>query len=445
MNDRRQGAISAGDGSGACLRVTCAGPAHGGEMVARHKGRVIFVSGALPGEDVTVEITEEKKSFSRGHVVDIHSAHSERGDHACPAAASGAGCCSWDTASIRLQREMKAQIVEDLLHRLGRVDALPWNGELTSLSDSTAPEATEWRIRQRLSVTNRGEAGGRAAHSHEVITQQCSQVVPQLSGCPETWGIAGEVAALAGTNSELVLAVDSCGERHIVALTHSGERHRGSRRARATSRRARGQRVERRQVLAGSGTACQRVLGREWQLPAEAFWQVHHNAAPTYAELVRDYADLRSGEVSWDLYGGCGVFAHALSLATSQPGPIVSVDVAGSAVNAGKATFGSDGTNIAMVENSVARWLRGDITPQYRRPATVVLDPPRAGAGRDVISATALHEPRAVLHFGCDTAAFARDIKLWKDNGYTLSELRVFDGFPNTPHMECFALLRRLL
>ena len=437
-------AVSA-PGVGSRIRVTCAGPAHGGEMVARYEGRVIFVSGALPGEDVTIEITQNKKSFSRGHVIDIHAAHPERGEHVCPAATAGAGCCSWDSAAISLQREMKAQIVEDLLHGLGAVEDIPWRGNVSVLSDNVTRTATQWRVRQRLSITSGGDVGVRAAHSHQVISQQCSQVVPLLSGSPDEWGIADDVVSLAGTNSELVLAADSYGERHIIALTRYEDRYQASRRARATSRRARIQQVHQRRVLAGSGIARQRVLGREWHLPAEAFWQAHRGAATTYAELIRDRADLDTGEVAWDLYGGCGVFAHALSLATSQPGPIVSVDVAGPAVAAGNATFDSDGPEVLMVESSVGRWLKGDIASHYQTPATVVLDPPRAGAGKDVISAVALHAPRTVLHFGCDAAAFARDIKLWGENGYTLSELQVFDGFPNTPHMECFALLRRLL
>ena len=446
MSARQQdGSVVSAPRDGSRLRVTCAGPAHGGEMVARYDGRVIFVSGALPGEDVTIEITENKKSFSRGHVIDIHAAHPKRGEHVCPAAAAGAGCCSWESAAVSLQREMKAQIVEDLLHRLGAVQDIPWRGKVSALSDNDTLTATQWRVRQRLSITSGGDVGVRAAHSHEVIPQHCSQVVPLLFGSPDQWGIADDVAALAGTNSELVLAADSYGERHIIALTHNEDRHRASRRARVTSRRARIQQVHHRQVLGGSGIARERVLGREWYLPAESFWQAHHDAATTYATLVRDCADLDTGEVAWDLYGGCGVFAHALSLATPYPGPIVSVDVAGPAVAAGKAAFCSDGPDVSIVESAVGRWLQGNIAPQYQAPATVVLDPPRAGAGRDVISAIAVHAPRTVLHFGCDAAAFARDIKLWKDNGYTLAALQIFDGFPNTPHMECFALLRRLL
>ena len=433
-----------------CIRVKCGGPAHGGAMVARHHGRVIFVDGALPNEDVTVCVTEEKKSFVRGYVVDIHSANPERRDHVCEAAAAGAGCCTWDNASLTLQRTMKAQIVDDLLHRIGGCSHIPWKGSVTPLSGETLSgepntDGTQWRVRQRLSINSRGEVGPLAARSHTVIAATCSQVVPLLSGSPREWGIADEVASLAGTSSELVLTADSLGERHIVSLTREQRHYRGSRRAQATARRAHTSHIVRREVLEGSGMATERVLGQEWHIPADSFWQAHYAAPAVYAQLVCDCADLHDGESAWDLYGGCGIFAHALSRAASHSCAVVSVDTAGPAIAAGKASFRHTGQKISMVESSVSQWLHKGVSADDTAPATVVLDPPRAGAGKDVVCGVAAHQPRTVMHFGCDAAAFARDLHLWKENGYGISEVRIFDSFPNTPHMECFALLRRLL
>jgi tRNA/tmRNA/rRNA uracil-C5-methylase (TrmA/RlmC/RlmD family) len=70
----------------------------------------------------------------------------------------------------------------------------------------------------------------------------------------------------------------------------------------------------------------------------------------------------------------------------------------------------------------------------------VVLDPPRVGAGQDVVSAIAKKAPPAVIHIGCDPATFARDAHAWVSNGYTLEKLTVFNAFPGTHHMETIGL-----
>ena len=72
-----------------------------------------------------------------------------------------------------------------------------------------------------------------------------------------------------------------------------------------------------------------------------------------------------------------------------------------------------------------------------------VLDPPRTGAGRDVITALAAAEVPRIIHIGCEAASFARDIGLYQEGGYHVENLRVFDSFPLTHHVECVALLTR--
>ena len=81
--------------------------------------------------------------------------------------------------------------------------------------------------------------------------------------------------------------------------------------------------------------------------------------------------------------------------------------------------------------------------PNLPAAQTAVLDPPRAGAGRDVIAAVAAAGVSRVIHIGCEAAAFARDIGLYRGHGYAVEALRVFDAFPLTHHVECVAVLTR--
>ncbi|RDB44998.1 TRAM domain-containing protein, partial [Tsukamurella tyrosinosolvens] len=101
------------------LELTCGAPGHGGFVIARHDGRAIFVRGALPGERVRARVTEVKKSYARASTVDVLEASPHRVPEACAAAAAGAGCCDLTFADPAYQRELKADVLHDLLVRFG--------------------------------------------------------------------------------------------------------------------------------------------------------------------------------------------------------------------------------------------------------------------------------------------------------------------------------------
>ena len=216
------------------------------------------------------------------------------------------------------------------------------------------------------------------------------------------------------------VAVDDDGERHVV---QSGPRTRGK----TTTH-----------VLEGQYEAVQRVGGRVWRVPVTAFWQAHRDAAQVYSELVADWAQLREGMTAWDLYGGAGVFAAVLAQAVGETGKVVTVDTSRGASRSARAALADLGW-VSVVTDSVRRALAA----QRRRPDVAVLDPPRAGAGREVIDLLAAADVPRVVHIGCEAASFARDIGLYRGHGYAVEDLRVFDSFPLTHHVECVAVLTR--
>lgn len=87
--------------------------------------------------------------------------------------------------------------------------------------------------------------------------------------------------------------------------------------------------------------------------------------------------------------------------------------------------------------------MRRALTAQRASADVAVLDPPRAGAGRDVIGLLAAAEVPRVVHIGCEAASFARDIGLYLGHGYAVEKIKVFDAFPLTHHTECVALVTR--
>lgn len=192
--------------------------------------------------------------------------------------------------------------------------------------------------------------------------------------------------------------------------------------------------------MGGSGRTVEYVAGRRWELSATGFWQAHRGAAHCYSDLVADWAGLGHGERAWDLYSGVGVFAARLADQVGQTGSVLAVESARSAVADGIAAL-RDMPWLDLRAQRVEHWLAEHASSAA--PEVVVLDPPRAGAGKEVVTAVTTSGPARIIHVGCDPASFARDLGLYQAAGYHLAALRAFDAFPATHHVECLALLER--
>ncbi|HUS21260.1 MAG TPA: TRAM domain-containing protein [Aeromicrobium sp.] len=175
------------------------------------------------------------------------------------------------------------------------------------------------------------------------------------------------------------------------------------------------------------------VMGHAFQVAGDGFWQVHPAAPQLLVETVLAMLAPQPGERALDLYAGVGMFSSFLAEAVGASGHVASVEgnrTASRWAAENLKRFDHVTVTCAPVERSVAG------------PAqVVVLDPPRAGAKRRVVEAIAALQPRAVAYVACDPAALARDVSYFAEAGYTMRELRAFDLFPMTHHVECVALL----
>ena len=392
------------------------GPAaNGGSCVARHDGRVVFVRYALPGELVRVRVTSERGAYWHAETIEVLEPSADRIAALCPiAGVDGAGCCDLAFAEPSAVREIKGQVVANQLARLGDY---AWEGVAEPIGTGGAQG---WRTRVRLAVGADGRAGFHRYHSDELVTDlRCGQLPSAM--------LAGIDGARWTGGDQLHVALDDDGCRHVAA----------------TARDRRGS-----TALEGSGGSVHRVGSRVWRVPATGFWQSHRDAPVVYSELVRQWsADTSAGSVTpgrsdglraWDLYGGVGLFAAALADVVGERGRVLTVDTSRAASNVARSAL-ADLPQVRVVTDSVRRVLAA----QSGGADIAVLDPPRAGAGRAVIELLAGAGVPRVIHIGCEAAAFARDIGLYRHNGYHVQTIRVFDAFPLTHHVECIALLTR--
>ena len=394
------------------LTLTTGPPANGGSCVARHEGRVVFVRYALPGETVKVRVVGDHGSYWHADVVEVIEPSPDRIDSLCPiAGVDGAGCCDLAFAEPVATRRLKGAVVANQLARLGRYQ---WRDEDSATAEPVGDVgATGWRTRVRLDTSGEGRAGFHRYHSSELVTElNCAQLPAGMLDGLNDW--------VWPPGAQLHVAVDDDGDRHVV---QSGPR---------TGRKSTTH------VVDGNYEAVQRVGERIWRVPVTAFWQAHRDAARIYSDLVADWAQLDAGMTAWDLYGGAGIFAAVLAEAVGERGRVVTVDTSRGASRSAREALADLGW-VSVVTDSVRRALG----QQAERADVAVLDPPRSGAGREVIDLLAAAEVPRVVHIGCEAASFARDVGLYIGHGYTVEDLRVFDSFPLTHHVECVAVFTR--
>jgi tRNA/tmRNA/rRNA uracil-C5-methylase (TrmA/RlmC/RlmD family) len=422
--------------------------AHGGVFVARHEGRVVFVSDAIPGERVRARISEARHgSFWRADTVEVLTPSEHRRPHVWSAAsvdrdpADRAGGAEFGHIELGYQRSLKASVISDALDRMAKLELAPIveaapGDEVPGDEVSAAAAAGEahrdaatadqapglgWRTRVRLQVAEDGTVGPYAARSHRVIavddlplaTAAVAAAAPLRSSFP-------------GARSVDVIGPSTGGE-----IVFPNEPARAS--------------ASRPHIIR------ERVGEREFELDARGFWQVHHQAAGVLTRAVQDAVDDASFDpaaANLDLYGGVGLLAAAVGDRFGRTTKITSVESAANATDFAARNL-VDWVGAAAVTDRAERYVAraaaqaSGVERGRQRAATVVLDPPRSGAGKAVVGSLLALEPAQIVYVACDPVAFARDVALFAAGGYEVRALRAFDLFPHTHHVEVVARLTR--
>jgi tRNA/tmRNA/rRNA uracil-C5-methylase (TrmA/RlmC/RlmD family) len=187
---------------------------------------------------------------------------------------------------------------------------------------------------------------------------------------------------------------------------------------------------------ASSATVVERVVPHSFEVAADGFWQVHPGAPRVLVDAVLSLLEPRPGERVLDLYAGVGLFSAFLADAVGPSGSVLAVEGDRRAASLAATNLGD---RVSVETGRVDRVL----SRRRERADLVVLDPPREGAKRAVVEAVVATGPRAVAYVACDPAALARDVAIFAEHGYALTDLRAFDLFPMTHHVECVALLEK--
>ncbi|MEN9287484.1 MAG: hypothetical protein RLZ88_154 [Actinomycetota bacterium] len=403
--------------------------AHGGIFVARHEGRVVFVNHVLPGEKVKVRVYEDRgKGFCRAEPIKLIETSPDRVDHVWPDAAAaslggpGAGGAEFGHIKLERQRELKADVLEEALQRMAgitlrpTVEAAPGDDEANGLG---------YRTRVQLHVNDFGDVGPYRERTHEVVKvgalPLAAEDIQELEMHNRNYQGVSKIEVAASSTGQTMIKVDS--------KLNSTER------------------------------LVERAGGRTFRVSPGGFWQVHKRAPEVLTSAVNGMVaavGIDKDAENLDLYGGVGLFAGALAAKFGKDLRITTVEAYKQATEDATLNL-NDLPRVKAVCQATERFLneraaeakaeakkaKADGLAEPKSTATIVLDPPRSGAGAHVIERLVQIAPKHIVYVACDPVALARDLKELLASGYELQALRAFDLFPHTHHVESVASLVR--
>jgi tRNA/tmRNA/rRNA uracil-C5-methylase (TrmA/RlmC/RlmD family) len=412
VNRTRAGSVDQ-DLAKTVLTLTAGPWANGGACVARHSnGQVVFVTGAIPGERVRAHVTGQFRRHLWAAVSEVLEASPDRIEPPWPV---GAALGVIDLGHVRpeVARQAKATVVADVLARLA---GLEWVTPAQS-ADLVRPvgdgQVLGWRTKIELVVDQAGQAGMYRRHSRQVVPLDAMPLavpaIRQLDLFGRRWPPGSRLTALAPSDGQAFVLVNG--------LPEDARRH---------------------ETVDFLGTDF------HYELSATGFWQLHRDGPSVLVRTVMEAVGV--GEAGcgqaprvWDLYAGAGLFSLPLAAAgarvTAVEGDAQAIkDLRANAAQAGLKLAGAHGASVAA---ALRRGIGGG------PPDVVVLDPPRAGAGRQVIESLVRFGPARLVYVSCDPATLARDLAVLGSSGYKLTGLQGYDLFPGTHHVELVALLDR--
>ncbi|MEU6312529.1 class I SAM-dependent RNA methyltransferase [Streptomyces sp. NPDC047014] len=414
--------------------------AHGGHCIARTaEGRVLFVRHTLPGEKVIARITEGETDsrFLRADAITVLDASKDRVEAPCPYAGPGkCGGCDWQHAKPGAQRRLKGEVIAEQLKRLAGLtpEEAGWDGTVMPAEGDKLPagQVPQWRTRVQFAVDETGRAGLRKHRSHDIEPVDHCMIaaagVSELGIEKQDWPQMATVEAIAATGSQdrqVVLTPRPGGRLPLVELDRPVSVLRVEEKDGGVHR------------VHGRPFVRERADGRTYRVGMGGFWQVHPQAADTLIKAVMQGLMPRKGEMALDLYCGVGIFAGALAERLGETGAVLGIESTKRAVEDARHNL-ADFPRVRIEQGKVETVLpRTGIT----ECDLVVLDPPRAGAGKQTVRHVAGLTPRRIAYVACDPAALARDLAYFQSEGYKPRTLRAFDLFPMTHHVECVAIL----
>jgi 23S rRNA (uracil1939-C5)-methyltransferase len=430
--------------------------AYGGNGVARLDGYVLFVRGAIPGDRVRAVVTKRKRAYAEARALEVLEPSPDR----IPAVADHPGA-PWQVLPYERQLAVKQSQVDDALRRIGRLEGY--------VLDDIVPAVEQWRYRNKLEYSfGTGPDGELVCGFHAPGSWE---EIVGLRDCllASERGNEAREAALAWARAQGLGAFDRrTGAGLLRNLVVREGRRTGEIGVRLVTSPAQPADIDlqsfadavhcdsllwtttdgvgettsggRTNLVAGDERIHEELGGLRFAISPEAFFQTNTEMAERLYGVAAELAALEGWERLYDLYSGIGTVGLSLATRAGEPWGIELVEQAvADAIDNARAN-GIDRANFFAGDVRLA--LR-ELTAKAGRPDVVVVDPPRAGLSAKVVRRVIEASPKRIVYISCNPTTLAPNAAQLVEAGYALRRVRPVDMFPQTPHIECVALLER--
>ena len=442
-----------------------------GEGVGKLDNLAVFVEGALPGEEVLIEIETRKKNYAVGRLVEVVKNSPERVEPFCPLY-KNCGGCQLQHMSYAAQLKWKRQQVVDAVERIGKLggikifETLGMENPLRYRNKMQFPVGKAMRNAQCVVRNDSGRGkdelviGCYARGSHKIIdTTSClvqnagnDKILAAVRAVAKKFnlqpydedthkGFLRHVMSRVGCNGELMIV--------LVTATKNFPNEKNFVRAllkeipNVTSIQQNVQTFRNNvilgrdtKILYGKPTIHDKIGGLSFNISARSFFQVNTAQAEVLYKTAQDFAELRGNETIIDAYCGTGTISLFMAKKARK---VVGVEVVSSAVaDAKKNSRENNIRNAEFIVGDAVNVLP-NIFDAGVYAEVVIVDPPRAGCDRKVLETFAAMKPEKIIYVSCNPATLARDLKILDELGYRTKKIQPVDMFPFTSHVESVA------
>jgi len=430
------------------LEVEIDSLAFGGRGVARSEGLVVFVSGALPGDRVRAEITKAKRRFAEARAVELLRPSSERVADVCVHDGEPCPGAPWQGLPYERQLAEKSAQVDEALRRIGELGEF----ELEEIE----PALEQWRYRNKLEYSF-GECDGEPILGFHARGRW--DLIVDVDDChlASERGNAARNAVRDWARVEAVPAYDRRARNGVLRnlVVREGWRT-GQLQTRLVTTAARFPRppVDLHTVIEGDSGGTDGptgALGAEHlreelfdlrlEMSHSAFFQTNTEMAERLYSIAAEYAGLSGSERVFDLY--CGIGTIGLSMA-KRAGEVWGLEIVPEAI--ADAERNAERNRIENAHFMAASTRTGvrPLVEKAGKPDVVVIDPPRAGLSQKIVRRVLECEAKKIVYVSCNPTTLAPNAAQMVEAGYTLRRVKPVDMFPQTPHIECVALLEKV-
>jgi len=399
---------------------------YGGEAMGRlPDGRAVFVPFGLPGEQVRVELTEDKKNFARGKLLELLKASPERIDAKCKHFEKCGGC-HYQNLPYEKQLQAKTEILRDQLQRIGKIENPPIMQMIAS--------PLEWNYRNHVQfhLTAEGKVGFINAKGNSTLPiEEChlpetgiNAFWPELQF--ESNKDVERVSLRAGLDEELMLVLESedaeTPELEIeadVSVVHLFDEHAV--------------------VIAGQDNLIFKILGKDFRVSAASFFQVNTKMAEKMVEHLVSRLPVTASTTLLDVYCGVGLFSKFFAANCQQ---VIGIETSESACEDFTVNL-DEFDNVELYEGAAEEILPG-LAGRLDSSTYAIIDPPRAGLERYALDAILSIKPQIIAYVSCDPSTLARDAARLIVGGYRLVEVTPFDLFSQTYHIESISIFEAI-